>query len=195
MHDLITPVFAREYQSDIPHSVRAAQQGSESAWERVVIEFTPTLQRIAAGFGLQACDVDDVVQITWLDAYRHLGGLTQPLAFAGWLATTVRRNAWKRRRAAARETLVDAPPVELAHEHGAFETLVLEQRARALHEALQRLPAHQRDVLEALLATPSTTYNEAAAQLGVSIGTIGPTRSRSLDRLRSDEAFVAAVAA
>ncbi len=195
MHHLITPIVARQYQSDIPRSVRAAQRGSEPAWEHLVSEFTPTLQRIAAGFGLQACDVEDVVQITWLDTFRHLGRLTQPLAFAGWLATSVRRNAWKRRHLAAREMPIDTPLLDRPHEDGAFETLIVEQRARALGEAIRRLPAHQRDLLEALLASPHATYREAAASLGVPMGTVGPTRARSIERLRTDMTFVAAVAA
>ena len=195
MHHLITPVVAREHQSDIPRSVRAAQYGSESAWERLVTEFTPTLQRIATGLGLRACDVDDVVQITWLDAYRHVGRLTQPLAFAGWLATTLRHNASRHRRSTARETLIDAPLVDLAHDDGVLERLALKQRAQALGEAVRRLPPRQRDVLEALLAGSGRTYSQASAELGVPIGTIGPTRARSFARLRTDKAFVAAVAA
>jgi hypothetical protein len=37
-----------------------------------------------------------------------------------------------------------------------------------------------------LLATPAPTYEELSEQLGMPIGSIGPTRERALARLRED---------
>jgi RNA polymerase sigma factor (sigma-70 family) len=193
VNHLITPLLARE--TELGRSVRAAQQGSDPAWERLVRELTPTLRRIASSRGVRGADLDDVVQTTWLDAYRGLGGLRQPNAIMGWLATTTRRNASTTRQSAARELPSEAPEPNGHHEDETLEAVEREQRAHALRAAVRRLPAHQCELLEALLDHPLASYQELAAALEVPIGSIGPTRGRSLERLRDDAAFAQAIAA
>jgi RNA polymerase sigma factor (sigma-70 family) len=174
-------------------AVRAAQRGRQSAWHELVREFTPTLRRIAARFGLRPCDVDDVVQDTWLDAVRGLRQLSEPAAFVAWITTCLRRNAFKRRALTAGEQLVEAPP-ERTEPSGIWEQITRAHDARALGAAVVRLPANQRAVLQAFLVTPAASYHELAATLELPIGSIGPTRARSLARLRRDEHLIAALA-
>jgi RNA polymerase sigma factor (sigma-70 family) len=192
VNHLITPLLARE--TELGRSVQAAQQGSDPAWERLVRELTPALRRIASSRGVRGADLDDVVQTTWLDAYRGLGGLRQPNAILGWLATATRRNASTTRQRAARELPSEAPDLDGLHEDETLEAVEREQRAHALRAAVRRLPAHQRELLEALLDHPLASYQELAAALDVPIGAIGPTRGRSLERLREDAAFARAIA-
>ncbi len=47
-----------------------------------------------------------------------------------------------------------------------------------------RLAPRQRQLLHALLSTPAPSYQQIAAQMSISIGSIGPTRLRALRRLR-----------
>ena len=193
MNHLITPLLVRE--TELGRSVRAAQQGSDPAWERLVRELTPILRRIASSRGVRGADLDDVVQTTWLDAYRGLGGLNQPNAVVGWLATTARRNASTTRQSAARELLSEGSELDGRYEDETLEDVAREQRARALRAAVRRLPPHQRELLETLLDHPLASYQDVASTLGVPIGSIGPTRGRSLERLREDPEFAQAVAA
>jgi RNA polymerase sigma factor (sigma-70 family) len=180
---------------DIAGWVRSAQQGNPQAWDRLVAEFTPRLRSVIRGYGLRPDDVDDAMQLTWMRAWASIGTVHEPAAIAGWLATTARRTAMRVRQHALREIPVD----EVFHEQpvrgpSLEDEVILAQRAAALRRAVRRLPGHQRTVLEALLADQAGPYRDIAGEIGVPIGSIGPTRARSVARLRNDAELLLAVA-
>ena len=49
---------------------------------------------------------------------------------------------------------------------------------------MSRLPGRWQRLLEMLMADPPVPYTEISDQLGVPIGSIGPTRGRCLAQLR-----------
>ena len=63
---------------------------------------------------------------------------------------------------------------------------MLEQRDAALWRAFDRLPARDQALLRLLVADPQPSYQEISAALDMPIGSIGPTRARSLERLRAE---------
>jgi DNA-directed RNA polymerase specialized sigma24 family protein len=67
------------------------------------------------------------------------------------------------------------------------------ERCRALRDAVDRLPARSRGLVELLLTNPEWSYEQVGAALGMPIGSIGPTRERSLARLRRDPRLLSAV--
>jgi DNA-directed RNA polymerase specialized sigma24 family protein len=58
---------------------------------------------------------------------------------------------------------------------------------------LDELPTEQRDLIILLMADPSLTYKQISQQLGRPIGSIGPSRARTLERLRNTKAVRAMV--
>jgi DNA-directed RNA polymerase specialized sigma24 family protein len=64
------------------------------------------------------------------------------------------------------------------------ERLLADERAGEVREALARLPWHWQRLLELLMADPPASYAEISDQLGLPVGSIGPTRGRCLARLR-----------
>jgi DNA-directed RNA polymerase specialized sigma24 family protein len=62
---------------------------------------------------------------------------------------------------------------------------VAEQHA-ALRDAFARLPPGCQQLLALLIADPPVPYAEISARLGISVGSIGPSRRRCLDRLGRD---------
>ena len=70
-----------------------------------------------------------------------------------------------------------------------------EQRAVAVRAAVDRLPARQRSVLLASLDRPDASYATLARELEMPVGSIGPTRIRSIERLRDDGELGDALAA
>ena len=62
-----------------------------------------------------------------------------------------------------------------------------EPRGHALvGHAVERMDARCRELLKLLFwETPSPSYDEAAARLGMPIGSLGPTRGRCLEKLRA----------
>ena len=70
---------------------REAAAGCEDAWRDLIGRFDPMLRGIVRGYRLDDADVEDVVQTTWIRAYRNLDRLNEPGAVGAWLAITARR--------------------------------------------------------------------------------------------------------
>jgi RNA polymerase sigma factor (sigma-70 family) len=169
--------------------VYAARRGDNAAWRRLVERFDPMLRKVARSFRLAPCDVDDVLQETWVLLYRNIGGLREPAAIAGWLATTVRRRSLRLVQSQARVQLTDDPDLGASHEDTP-EAIVLEAEQRdSFRKAVRELPDRQRRVLTVLAAQPSLDYEQIGGLLQMPIGSIGPTRARGLARLGGNVAL------
>jgi RNA polymerase sigma factor (sigma-70 family) len=174
--------------------VRAAR-GDEVSWTTLVERFTARVRAVAVRHRLSAHDVDDVLQNTWLRLFEHIGDVRKPAAVGAWLDTTARHESLRVIRRANREVPMDeALPYEAAQEPVDDGELVVAERRAALIASIGRLPPSQRRVISALLAHPSLSYSEIARALETPVGSIGPTRARSLTRLREDPELVRAIA-
>ena len=71
--------------------------------------------------------------------------------------------------------------------------MCIRDRHAALREALMDLPANCQQLLALLTTDPPTPYAEISARLGIPVGSIGPNRSRCLDRLRRHPAIAALI--
>ncbi len=77
---------------------------------------------------------------------------------------------------------------------GAAEAELLRaERHAALREAFTRLPAGSRQLIALLIQDPPVPYAEISAKLGIPVGSIGPSRSRCLAKLRRDPAIAALI--
>ena len=170
----------------------AAQHGDEDAWSRLVQRFARSLREIACSYRLSPHDVDDVVQATWLQVFKHLEQLREPAALPGWLVTTARREAIRLLQRPTGEvstddpTLGDGPCPELL-EAG----LVAAERRTVLAGALARLPERHRRLMTLLAAQAAPDYQEISAGLGIPAGSIGPIRARCLVRLARNADLIA----
>jgi len=137
-------------------------------------------------FRLVESDANDVAQATWLRLLEHIDRLENPARLASWLAVTARRECLRTLAARKKFVLVqdDADLGDVAHEPEIDERLLANERAQAVRKALARLPRHWQQLVELLMADPPASYAEISDQLGVPVGSIGPTRGRCLDRLR-----------
>jgi RNA polymerase sigma factor (sigma-70 family) len=178
--------------------VRRARKGDKQAWDVLVERYAPLIWSICRQYRLHDADTEDVGQMVWLYLVGHLGDLRDPAALPGWLATTTRRQCIRVRRAAARlpqvtgrlmdaDNMADTEAVPVEHE------LLLADRHAALHEAFARLPSCWQQLIAVLIEDPPVPYAEISAQLGIPVGSIGPTRSRCLDKLRRDPAIAALI--
>lgn len=156
-------------------------------WSSVLHRFTARIRGVARAHRLSAHDADDVVQTTWLRLLEHLDRVRDPEAVGAWLQTTARRESLRVLREGARTQPVEDERLE-THEEGvgACEVVELLERVTLLGQAIQALPRRQRDLMLTLLAEPDPSYADVARRLDMPIGSIGPTRARSLERLRSD---------
>ncbi|MDQ6727753.1 MAG: sigma-70 family RNA polymerase sigma factor [Actinomycetota bacterium] len=173
--------------ADTADLVHAAAGGDAAAWATLVERHTRTVNRVARGYRLSDADAADVAQTVWLRLLQHIGRLRHPERIGGWVATTARHECLRLCREHGRVRLVDddavleamgaepdpAPPAESA------------DRDAVLRSAVSALPPRQRVILDLLMADPPIRYGDIASGLNIPIGSIGPTRQRSLRSLRS----------
>jgi RNA polymerase sigma factor (sigma-70 family) len=175
--------------------VMHARKGDSEAWNALVERFAPLIWSICRGYQLNPADANDVGQCVWLQLVNQLGAVRDPAALPGWLATTTRRECIRFRRAAHRqqalEQVVDVESIPGEQTGLAERELLLAERYAALREAFGRLPAPCQRLMALLIQDPPVPYAEISARLGIPIGSIGPSRSRCLDKLRRDPAIAA----
>ncbi len=174
--------------ADLARLVRSAAAGDRAAWERLVDQYSRLLWAMTRDFKLAESDAADVVQATWLRLLEHIHRIEYPERIASWLATTARHECLRHLAAGKRVLVVrddhDAFSEAVGHQPDVDERLLAEERAQAVRDALSTLPSRSQQLLELLMADPPVSYTEISDQLGVPIGSIGPTRGRCLERLR-----------
>jgi RNA polymerase sigma factor (sigma-70 family) len=173
--------------SEAVQLVWRAAAGDLRAWEELVDRYARLIWSITAEFKLVESDAADVVQTTWLRLLEHIDRITYPDRLGSWLAATARHECL-RSLAARKRVLLGHDEDELqntvAHGPEVDERLLADERARVVQAALTRLPRRHQRLLEMLMADPPASYAEISDQLGLPVGSIGPTRGRCLARLR-----------
>ena len=169
--------------------VAAASSGDPSAWNAIVVRFSPLLWGVARSHRLAQEDAADVVQNTWLRLVDHLDDLREPEALAGWLATTARYESLSRLRRRGREVPVrgeDLGVNVVDEEAVALDAALLDdERAVELWTCFAQLSERCQRLQRALMSVDRPNYRAVGEALGMPVGSIGPTRMRCLDTLRS----------
>lgn len=181
-----TAPMATSAPNDLFGLVQAACHGDNLAWTRLVGRYDGMLRAIARSYRLSPPDVDDAVQATWVQLYEHVDSIRDPGAVAAWLATTTRRQSLHVLQRRVREHLADDVAVGEAAdaaEQPEYQALVSERRD-ALQRALRTLPTRERKLMQLLATDPDPDYRRIAAALDMPVGSIGPIRARSLERLQ-----------
>jgi RNA polymerase sigma factor (sigma-70 family) len=173
---------------DVASLVRQAAAGDKSAWERLHDQYSRLIWAMTRDFRLAEIDAADVVQTTWLRLLEHIGRIEHPERIGSWLATTARHECLRHLAASKRVMLVDDHDATFGDSQewqpDVDERLLAEERGREVREAVSTLPTRSQQLLQLLMADPPASYDEISDQLGVPIGSIGPTRGRCLERLR-----------
>jgi RNA polymerase sigma factor (sigma-70 family) len=175
--------------SRIARLVGAAAEGDQYAWEGLVAEFNATVTGVARAHGMSDVDVADVAQTTWLRLVEHLPRIHEPDRIGAWLATTAARESLRLRRRASRQLATDRLPEPIADDDIAQRVLRQESYA-AVRQAFAQLRSRDQALLGLLVADPPPSYAQIGRILEMPVGSIGPTRERSLTRLRHEAALV-----
>jgi RNA polymerase sigma factor (sigma-70 family) len=167
--------------------VRRAATGDLYAWNRLVDQYSRLIWSITASFKLVESDAADVVQTTWMRLIEHIDRIEQPARVGSWLASTARNECLRHVAARKRIVLVrEDCEFDGADHHGAAvdEALLANERVQDVRDAMSHLPSQWQRLMEMLMADPPVSYAEISDQLGLPIGSIGPTRGRCLAKLR-----------
>jgi RNA polymerase sigma factor (sigma-70 family) len=181
--------------SAVSDLVVRARNGDKQAWDALVERYAPLIWSICRRHRLGRADADDVGQSVWLRLVDQLDRVRDPAALAGWLATTTRRECLRFLCAAhgpyATMYALDVESLPDRRAGTAEQELLAAERHAALRQAFTQLPPNGQQLIALLIADPPVPYADISARLGIPVGSIGPTRSRYLDKMRRHPAITA----
>jgi RNA polymerase sigma factor (sigma-70 family) len=166
--------------------VLCAQRGDLSAGEELVRRYSALVWSTVRSFRLGDADAHDVVQTTWLRLVENLGRLREPERLGGWLSTTASRECLALIRQRTHEAgcnddwLAERPD---EGSRGPEQVVVDNAVAEALWNCVATLPPRNQALLR-MLTSDDSSYADVSRRIGMPVGAIGPTRMRSLARLR-----------
>jgi RNA polymerase sigma factor (sigma-70 family) len=173
---------------DVTRLVRRAASGDPHAWEGLVDKYGRLIWSITRDFKLVESDAADVFQTTWMRLIEHIDRIQHADRVGSWLASTARNECLRclanRKRVVlsyGEDTFEEAAA---SHEPEIDEALLAQEQAAVVRHAVTQLPQHWQRLMEMLMADPPASYAEISDELGLPVGSIGPTRGRCLARLR-----------
>lgn len=162
-----------------------AQEGDRDAYRCLLEEITPYLRALSARRIRNRSDTEDIVQeiLLTVHAVRHTYDPSRP--FGPWLAAIAHRRIVDALRRQGHRSAHEAP---LDAEHETLfpaETNLQEEAADAhvLHEAVEHLPAGQRDAIR-MLKLEEMSLKDASTASGMSIAALKVATHRGLKNLR-----------
>lgn len=158
--------------------IRRARSGSLDAFDQLMRVHQDRLYRFVLVRGASAADAQDIVQDTFLVAWRHLGGYRERWRFSTWLYTIARRKASGIRQDHAELPLALQDPTQGPEELAQCG----QQRDNIWPLARELLPSEWFSVLWLYYAEDRST-NEIARILGRSVTWVKVTLHRSRRRL------------
>lgn len=166
----------------------AYRSGDTERMSELVDLMGPLLWHTARSQRADPALAEDVVQTAWLRLVDRADEITDPQAVMQWLLTTVRREAWRLVRQGDR-VRPDAEVAEAEAPTPATEDpeamTILSERQRVLWQHVATLPDKCRELLRVVAFADRPDYAAVAASLAMPVGSIGPTRGRCLQKLRS----------
>lgn len=161
------------------------REGTPGAIDELVRLVSPLLWHTARQCGLTGAESEDVVQQTFMLLVRHKDSISDPLAVVRWMTVSLRRMAWREKAAGAKRTGDEPTDQDLPRSPSAEHAALLTDQQRRLWALVSELPERCRRLLAVIAFAPKPDYARIATDLGIPIGSIGPTRGRCLAKLRA----------
>jgi len=163
--------------------VERAQRGDKQAFELLVIKYQRKLARLLSQFIRDAAEVEDVVQETFIKAYRSLSSFRGDSAFYTWLyriGINTAKNflVAQKRRASTTSNGFDTEGAENLEEGIQLRELATpeselmsKQIAQTVHQTLHELPEELRTAIT-LREIEGLSYEEIANVMSCPTGTV-----------------------
>lgn len=171
--------------------VQRCRDGDAGAWRVLVQRYQRLVYAIVTRGGLDEHAAADVFQTVFQRLVQHLPRLQQPERLQAWIVTTAKREMLLARRTGLRTVSMtaddDETEFDLADDSPRAEQVLADlQEHHRLRSALDRLDGRCRELLLMLFRDEDdkVAYDEIGRRLGMPVGSIGPTRSRCLGKLR-----------
>jgi RNA polymerase sigma factor (sigma-70 family) len=174
-------------EASVAELVGLAGGGEPRAWEELVARFGGMIAATGRRYRLNASDVAELQQTTWLRLVENLHRIEQPERVGGWLATTARRESLQLLRRSSKyhggadQMLANMPDKHLPDPDSGP---IAEEREAVVRAAWERLKPRCQQLLSLLVSDDPMGYKDLSQLLKMPVGSIGPTRARCLEHLR-----------
>jgi RNA polymerase sigma factor (sigma-70 family) len=170
-----------------PELIALCLKGDPQAWESLILRYRRLIYSIPVRFSFTAADCSDVFQAVCLRLIEHLGDLKDDTKVSSWLITTTTRQCIHVRAQKHRETSTDDEFDEPVDPADTVETIRIQsQEQQGVRDAVELLPERCRRLVEMLyFDIKSPTYEAIAQTMEMPVASVGPTRARCLEKLRT----------
>ncbi len=171
-----------QVRADDAADLEACRQGDREAFDRLVARYQRDVYRLCYRYVNNHQDADDMAQEVFLKAYRALGRFRGESAFSTWLYRIGVNTClnFRTSRRPPTDEISDALP---DRRPSAADGVLAQERARAVRQAISRLPQKQRATV-ILKVYHDLTHEEVAGILGSTVGTVKANLFHGLANLR-----------
>lgn len=170
-----------------PELVAMCLKGDAQAWEALITRYRRLVYSVPVRFGFTSADAADVFQGVCLKLLEHLHEVKDETKISAWLVTTTTRQCLHLRSLKYRESGTEDDFDEQPDPGDNLEEMrILTEQQQAVREAVEQLATRCRALIEVLyFDTRQLSYEEISAEMRIPVASIGPTRARCLDKLRT----------
>ena len=164
--------------------IHRAQTGDEGAFADLMRTYHAFVYAIVTGIVDNSHDVEEVVQDTFLNAYRGLTQLENTAKFESWLAEIARNCArqWFRKQRDETVSLDEVSEDMLQTEDSPDERLTRLEQRELIRRTMETLPQKDRDIARAFYLD-GASYDELTSVHGLSYNAIAFRLSRAKRQL------------
>lgn len=166
-------------------------KGEKSLYEIIVRRFNPCLYRVGRSYNYNHEDTRDLMQETFIDAYRSLSQFEGRSVFKTWIMRIMMNNCYRKREKSsfkyemAQDVNEDAMPMFTAPDEGTVRIIQNRELGRIIENALAKIPFEYRMVFS-LREINGLKVSETAVLLGISEANVKVRLNRSKAMLRSE---------
>jgi RNA polymerase sigma factor (sigma-70 family) len=172
--------------------ITAVRWSDEDGWNALIEDYQPIINSVCRRYRLKPEDAADVSQTVWMKVVDNLDRIREPRALPAWIKTTASRTALAVLRSRDRLALLDvsqdnsavwSPLTPSSYSSEVDAPMLDAERRAAVRDGLAELTESHRALISLLVADPPIAYQQISDQLGLPVGSIGPTRARCLRKL------------
>jgi RNA polymerase sigma factor (sigma-70 family) len=170
-----------------PELVSMCLKGDAKAWEALIMRYRRLIFSIPVRFGFPSADASDVFQQVCLKLIEHLHEVKDETKISAWLITTTTRQCIHIKSQKSRESATDEDFEEPPDPGEGLEELrIMTEQQQTVRDAVDQLAPRCRTLIEMLYFDQrSLSYEEISGTMDMPVASIGPTRARCLDKLKT----------
>ena len=175
----------RERKNDLS-LIRKAKKGDAKAFAQLVKKYQRQVYYCIARMVFSHHLTDDLIQETFIKVYNNLHRFDESFPFYPWIrciAVNTTLNRLKHEASKKTYAIAELEPT-LVSDHNPIHEVENAEMLRCLRNALHRIPEDQRAVF-ILRTNEEMSYDEIAATLGISVGTVMSRLNRARSKLKS----------